>query len=67
MDGSFLLWWWALCGVIIHIVLCNRMKTWCGTPIWEEVTTWMMFFPAMIAGPLLAAIELLENHQRGHP
>jgi hypothetical protein len=44
---------WFLCGIAIHVQQANKMKTWCGTPVWEEPTTYVMFFPAMIAGPVL--------------
>lgn len=48
-----LIYGWSLAGVAAHVEACNRMKTWCGTPIWQEPSTYMMFFPAMIAGPFL--------------
>jgi len=44
---------WPITGIVLHIIECNRMKTWCGTPIWEEPLTYVMFFPAMVAGPLM--------------
>lgn len=44
---------WPLSGIVIHIYECARMKTWCGTPIWREPTTYAMLFLAMICGPLL--------------
>ena len=51
MDGLLALAW-ALSGIFIHAYQCDKMKTWCGTPIWQEPSAWAMFIPAMIAGPL---------------
>jgi hypothetical protein len=42
---------WPVLGVAGHIIACNKMKTWCGTPIWEEMTAYLMFIPALILGP----------------
>lgn len=51
MEWLILLW--PLSGVAGFILLAESMKTWCGTPIWEEPTTYLMFFPAMMAGPIM--------------
>lgn len=42
---------WPVSGIVCHIVYCCKDKTWCGTPIWQEPSTYLMFFPAMIMGP----------------
>ena len=44
---------WPASGIVAHIIQANRMKTWCGSPIWEEPSTYVMFVPAMIAGPFM--------------
>lgn len=44
---------WALCGAIGHIRQAREMKTYCGTPIWKDIGTYMMFVPAMVAGPII--------------
>lgn len=53
MMGDFAILFWIGCGVLAHVIQCSQMKTWCGTPIWREPTTWLMFFPAMLAGPIM--------------
>lgn len=44
---------WALCGIVGHIRQANEMKTYFGKPIWEDFGTYIMFIPAMVAGPLI--------------
>ena len=54
MQALEILWLlWPLTGAAIHAAKCADMKTYCGEPIWQVAGTYMMFFPAMIAGPLL--------------
>jgi len=52
---------WILTGAVSHIIECCRMKTWCGTPIWAEPSTYMMFFPAMLMGPFYWVAVLLSE------
>jgi hypothetical protein len=49
---------WAGIGAYLHIRECNKMKTWRGTPVWQEPFTYLMFFPAGLAGPLLFFVIL---------
>ncbi len=56
---------WIGLGIIGHIRQSNEMVTWCGTPVWEEVSTYLMFFPAMLAGPL--TLILFEECPEKHP
>lgn len=51
---------WAISGVIAHILQCREMKTDCGIPIWRSWETYLMFFPAMLSGPIL--FFLLEKY-----
>lgn len=51
MEALLLLW--PISGIVAHIIQCNRMKTWCGTPVWEEPSTYVMFFCAALGGPIL--------------
>lgn len=44
---------WCGSGIGCHIWQANQMQTWCGTPVWREPFTYMMFIPAMIGGPIL--------------
>lgn len=44
---------WPLAGAAIYIVKCNRKKTFYATPIWQYPGTYLMFLPAMAAGPLV--------------
>jgi hypothetical protein len=48
-----LMFLWAASGVVAHIANCNDAKTWCGTPIWQEPLTYVMFGPAMLLGPIM--------------
>lgn len=61
MEFIFLLW--PLAGIIAHIVGCNKMKTWCGTPIWDEPTTYAMFLPAAAAGPIFFIVNWLYTER----
>ena len=56
---------WMLCGVIGHIRQANEMVTYCGKPIWQDVGTYIMFFPAIIIGPF--TFLLFERFPRRHP
>jgi len=56
---------WALSGIVIHIICAIEMKTWCGTPVWREPSTYVMFIPAMIGGPLLLIARILEPPENG--
>ena len=49
---------WGVLGIIGHIVDASRMRTWCGTPIWDEPSTYVMFFPAMILGPIAIGMAI---------
>ena len=44
---------WPVVGIVCHLVMCEQMETWCGTPIWEEPSTYMMIFVAAVAGWLM--------------
>ena len=44
---------WIAIGWAIHITEANRMRTWCGQPIWTEPSTYVMFFPAALLGPFM--------------
>lgn len=56
---EFLLLAWPIFGAVCHVAQCEKMKTRCGTKIWHEPSTYVMFIPAMVAGPLmLIAIKL---------
>lgn len=52
---------WIGLGIAGHIIQANKMKTWCGTPIWEEVSTYLVFVPAMICGPFLFIGALMQK------
>ncbi len=49
---------WPFSGILLHIVL-STMKF--GFSIWEEPMTYLMFIPAMIAGPTLILVPLYNN------
>ncbi len=42
---------WICSGFVAHISWCIKKGKWCGVPIWEEPTTYMMFLIAAILGP----------------
>lgn len=63
MEIVFLIW--VACGIVGHIRQSNEMVTWCGTPVWEEFGTYMMFVPAAIAGPLI--LFTFERYDDRHP
>lgn len=49
-----LVWFvWAGIGAGLHIWHCQKLKTYCGKPIWRDPSAYFMFLPAMIAGPLM--------------
>lgn len=52
MGEAIVLIWMGL-GIVGHVWGANQMKTWCGTPVWEEPSTYLMFVPAIVAGPLM--------------
>jgi hypothetical protein len=51
---------WVALGWIAHIIEAFRMKTWCGTPIWYEPSTYVMFFPASLLGPIMFVLIVIE-------
>lgn len=56
---------WMLCGIVGHIRQANEMVTSFGMPIWRDVWTYCMFYPAMIAGPLM--FLMFERFPERHP
>jgi hypothetical protein len=67
--GDFLfdlfLFLWPVSGLLLHIHTCNQAKTWCGTPIWEEPTTYVVAFLAMIMGPVYLLVIYLAEPTQG--
>lgn len=64
MAGSIFLVW-ALCGIIGHIRQANEMVTYFGKPIWLDFGTYMMFLPAIAAGPI--TLFMFERYDDRHP
>jgi hypothetical protein len=48
---------WVISGIAAHMDYCLRKDTWCGVPIWQEPSTYVMFIVAAIAGPILWLID----------
>jgi hypothetical protein len=52
---------WMLSGIHAHVVAANDMKTWRGTPVWREPTTYVMFIPAALGGPIIWIFYLIDR------
>ena len=51
--SDILLFLWPTIGIAAHVEYCLSQKTWCDIPIWEEPSTYLMFFESAIAGPFM--------------
>ena len=50
---------WVAIGWACLAIIADDMKTAFGRPVWREPTTWVMFYPAAILGPLMLIILVL--------
>lgn len=63
--ADFIFFAWMASGAICHIMQANEMKTDFGKPIWDVPITYVMFIPAVIAGPIL--FFFFERMDDRHP
>jgi hypothetical protein len=60
---------WVVCGVMAHVIGVNkydaemRRRYQKKTSLWDEGFTYVMLFPAIVAGPFLLLIALCEKEK----